>query len=67
MSDIKTKITSTNQQGGITGQNVNFGDNAKFSVVSPPRIEGKTKLVFWWIFGIIGVIAAIIAIINFIL
>jgi hypothetical protein len=65
MNDIK--ITSKNQQGGITGQNVNAGSNDNFSIISPPKNEGKAKLVFWWVFGIIGAIAAIIAIIKFIL
>jgi hypothetical protein len=63
MNDIK--ITSNNQQGGVTAQNVNSGDNAKFSSVSRPGKEGRAKLVFWWVCGIFGLIAAIIAIIKF--
>lgn len=64
MNDVK--ITSNNQSGGITGQNINTGNDATFSVVHSEEKDSKAKTLFWWIFGILGAIAALIAIANYV-
>lgn len=63
MSNVK--ITSKNQTGGITAQNVNTSGEGNFSVNEPPEKEGKLKSAFWWIFGLIGATAAVLGIIKY--
>lgn len=68
MNDINIK--SENQKGGITAQNVNTANNSSFQINSSNKKgaskEGKLKSIFWWIFGLIGMIAALVAIYKYI-
>ena len=65
MNDVK--ITSNNQSGGITGQNINTGNDAVFSVAHSQEKDSKAKTLFWWIFGITGAVASVIAIANYVI
>jgi len=58
MSD-KKEVKSKNQSGGITGFNVNVGDNAKFPTNKNESKPPKSK--FWKVMGYIAIIATIIA------
>jgi hypothetical protein len=60
MGDIKIK--SENQSGGITAQNVN-SPNAGLAVNNTPPQESQSRRIFWWIFGMAGLIGVIVAII----
>lgn len=54
MSNINIK--STNQSGGITAQNVTSSSTQFTS--NQTEQEGKLTKLFWWIFGVAGVIGA---------
>ena len=59
MADVK--IESKNQSGGITAQNVNTGNSNQIENTENQTTEqeGSTKKLFWWVFGIVGLVAAI--------
>lgn len=59
----KINIKSKNQSGGITAQNVNYNPAVNHNVLNG-KPESFAKRVFWWIFGIAGVISAVIATIK---
>lgn len=62
----KVKIKSENQSGGVTAQNVNTGSNSTLSINTPtPEKERKIKVIFWWIFGLLGAVSAIVAILKY--
>ena len=60
MADIHIK--SENQSGGITAQNVNSTVD-QINVSGHQQTEGRARRVFWWIFGIAGIVGAIAAIV----
>jgi hypothetical protein len=59
MSENK-EVKSENQSGGITGYNVNVGDNADFSS-SKETEQTSSKSKFWKTVGYIALIATIIS------
>jgi len=63
MGDVNIK--SENQSGGITAQNVNAGNGNSFSVNNGPEKESPAKAIFWWIFGLLGAVSAIVAIVKY--
>lgn len=63
MNDVNIK--SENQSGGITAQNVNTGNGTQFDVASTAEKEGRIKTIFWWIFGLAGLLAAVFSIYKF--
>ena len=63
MSNVNIK--SENQSGGITAQNVNAGGGAQFNSTSTPEKESRPKAIFWWVFGVAGLLAACISIYKF--
>jgi hypothetical protein len=64
---MKTKITSKNQSGGVTGQNVNIVGNVQFAgLESVPLVKGTP----WsraraWCVGAVGLIASIFGILEY--
>ena len=65
MNDVNIK--SENQSGGITAQNVNTGNGTHFDGASAPEKEGRIKTIFWWICGLVGLLAAGLSVYKFFL
>lgn len=65
---MKTKITSTNQSGGVTGQNVSIGGNVQSgvseSVPSVARISWR-KVVGWCV-SAVAFIGSVLGILEYI-
>lgn len=57
----KTTIESNNQSGGITAGSVNIGDGSTFGTLPTPPRESRARAVFWWVFGIAGLLGVGIA------
>jgi hypothetical protein len=60
MHDVKIK--SESQSGGITAQNVN--STVKINTTDNEKKNRLLKRVFWWIFGVSGVIGTIVVTIS---
>jgi len=56
MSDVDVK--SENQSGGITAQNVNTGGGTQVNVSAGHRKARLLKTIAWWMFGLVGLLAA---------
>ena len=65
MNDVN--IRSENQSGGITAQNVSTGNGTQFNVATAPEKKGRIKTIFWWIFGLVGLLAAALTVYKFFL
>lgn len=62
----KTKITSKNQSGGITAQNVSFDNGSnQFNVPTGDKKEKSWKKVILTISGIIAFIASVVTILSY--
>jgi hypothetical protein len=55
MADVNIK--SENQSGGITAQNVNSTVD-QFNTTGGSQPESRATRIFWWIFGVAGVLGA---------
>lgn len=62
MNDVIIK--SKKQSGGITAQNVN-AEGTQFNVAMKEKKEGHLRTIFWWIFGLFGLVAACLFIYKF--
>jgi hypothetical protein len=64
---MNTKITSKNQSGGVTGQNVNIGRNVQIAGSgSAPLVEGISwRKVMGWCAGTLGLIASVFGILDY--
>ncbi len=64
---MNTKITSTNQSGGITGQNVNVNGPVQTIAHPPPATapsSGWRRVVAWSVGGV-GLVASILGILDY--
>lgn len=64
---MSTKISSTNQSGGITGQNVTVTGNvaSESSVISQPEPKMPWRKVAAWAVGAIGLLASVLGILDY--
>jgi hypothetical protein len=64
---MNTKITSKNQSGGVTGQNVNIGGNVQSaSLGSVPLVEGISwRKAMAWCVGAVGLVASVFGILEY--
>jgi hypothetical protein len=64
---MSTKITSTNQSGGITGQNVTVTGSvsSQSTVISQPEPKRSWRKVAAWVVGAIGLLASVLGILDY--
>lgn len=62
----KTRITSENQSGGITAQNVSFDNGSnQFNIPSSEKKEKNWKKIILIVSGIIAFIASVVTILSY--
>lgn len=64
---MNTKITSNNQSGGVTGQNVNIGGNVQSASSGlAPLVKGISwRKVVGWCVGAVGLMASVFGILEY--
>ena len=64
---MNTKITSKNQSGGVTGQNVSIGGNVQSAGSgSEPSVKGISwRKAVGWCVGAVGLIASVFGILEY--